>query len=132
MLFKAYVVSLGILGVLDGLWLGLVARNFYFEKLGPLLRQPFAVLPAGGFYFFYPIGLLMLAVAPGVEAGSWQRAAMLGGVAGLFAYGTYNFTNWATLKDWPVAVSAVDIIWGGALSAATAGGAAFVVLKWWT
>lgn len=132
MLFKAYVVSLGILGVLDGLWLGLVARNFYFEKLGPLLRQPFAVLPAAGFYFFYPIGLLMLAVAPGVEAGSWQRAAMLGGVAGLFAYGTYNFTNWATLKDWPVAVSAVDIIWGGALSAATAGGAAFVVLKWWT
>jgi len=132
MLFKAYLVSLAILGVLDGLWLGLVARKFYFGQLAPLLREPFALAPAAGFYFLYPLGLLVLAIAPGVEAGSWQRSAILGGVAGLLAYGTYNLTNMATLRGWPAPVSLVDVLWGGALSALTAGGAAFVVLKWWS
>jgi uncharacterized membrane protein len=131
MLFKAYLVSLVVLGVLDGLWLGVVARSFYFSQLGPLLRQSFALAPAAAFYFLYPVGLVLLAVGPGVEAGGWQRSAMLGGVAGLLAYGTYNLTNWATLKGWPPAVSALDIIWGGVLSAATAGVAAYVVLRWW-
>ncbi len=132
MLFKAYLVSLAIIGVLDGLWLGLVARKFYFGQLAPLMREPFAALPAAAFYFLYPLGLALLAIAPGLDAGSWQKSAMLGGVAGLFAYGTYNLTNMATLKGWPAPMSAVDFLWGGALSAITAGGAAFVVLKWWS
>jgi len=131
MLFKAYLVSLAIVGVLDGLWLGVVARAFYFGQLGPLLRQPFAPVPAAAFYFLYPLGLLVLAVAPALESGGWQKAALLGGAAGLLAYGTYNLTNWATLSGWPPAVSAVDIAWGGVLSAVTAGGAAYVVLNIW-
>jgi uncharacterized membrane protein len=76
----------------------------------------------------YMAGLVMFAVLPAVGSGGWMRAGLLGGCLGLVAYGTYDLTNLATLKNWSRAMTVVDILWGGAVSAATAAGACFLVM----
>lgn len=130
-LIKAYVVSLLILGLLDGLWLGVVARDWSAKQLGPLMRASIDPVPAGLFYLIYPAAVAFLCVEPSLQSG-WSRAALAGAVLGLAAYGAYDLTNVATLKNWPLPLTIVDLIWGTVVSAVTAGGAAFVVRTWWS
>lgn len=117
---KAYAVALAVFLVLDLVWLGLVARGFYASELGLLLRERVNLAAAGGFYLAYVAGVVFFAVAPAVADGGWQRAALNGALLGLIAYGTYDMTNLATLRDWPVAMSVVDIAWGGVVTGACA------------
>lgn len=121
--FKAYAAALIMFLVLDAIWLGLIARSWYARQLGELLRADVNWIAAGGFYLFYVAGLVYFAIAPAVAEGSWIRAAVSGMLLGLLAYGTYDMTNLATVKGWPVAMSLVDMAWGAVLtgSAATAG-----------
>ncbi len=121
-----------ILGVLDALWLGVIAREWIFQQLGDLRRLDVQLVPAVAFYLLFSLGLGVFAVAPALESGDWLKAAMLGGFLGLVAYGTYDLTNWATLKNWPVPMSLVDMVWGSFLSAASAGGAVLLLkgLNW--
>ena len=121
-----------ILGVLDALWLGVIAREWIFQQLGDLRRPDVQLVPAAAFYLLFSLGLGVFAVAPELESGDWLKAAMLGGFLGLVAYGTYDLTNWATLKNWPVPMSLVDMVWGSFLSAASAGGAVLLLkgLNW--
>jgi uncharacterized membrane protein len=116
-----------ILGVLDGLWLGIIAREWIFQQLGELRRSDVQIVPAVAFYLLYSAGLGFFAVAPALESGDWMKAAMLGGFLGMIAYGTYDLTNWAVMKNWPVAMSLVDIVWGTVLSAASAAGAVLLL-----
>ncbi len=121
-----------ILGVLDALWLGVIAREWIFQQLGDLRRPDVQLVPAAAFYLLFSLGLGVFAVAPALESGDWLKAAMLGGFLGLVAYGTYDLTNWATLKNWPAPMSLVDMVWGSFLSAASAGGAVLLLkgLNW--
>jgi uncharacterized membrane protein len=114
--FSALVVFLGI----DFIWLAFVARNFYFERLGPLmLDQPnFAV--AAIFYLFYVVGVVHLAIIPGLKEGSVMVAVTNAAIFGLLAYGTYDITNMATLKGWSWEVAIVDMIWGAVLTGTAA------------
>ncbi len=109
---KAYVVSLLTFLVVDGLWLAVVAKRFYGSQLGSLLRENVNFLAAGGFYLAYVGGVVFFAVAPALAEGSWKTAALRGAVLGLLAYGTYDMTNLATIKDWPLTMSLVDMAWG--------------------
>ena len=117
---KAYVVSLLTFLVVDGLWLGVVARKFYASQMGSLLRDNVNFLAAGGFYLAYVGGIVFFAVAPALADGSWKTAALRGAILGLLAYGTYDMTNLATIKDWPLTMSLVDMAWGTVLSAGVA------------
>lgn len=117
---KAYFASLLIFLILDGLWLGLLARKFYASQLGSLLRDNVNFLAAGGFYVAYVGGIVFFAVAPALSDGSWKTAALRGAVFGLLAYGTYDMTNLATIKNWPLIMSLVDMAWGTLLTAAAA------------
>ncbi|NNG05739.1 MAG: DUF2177 family protein [Inquilinus sp.] len=119
---KAYVATLVLFLGIDALWLGVVARGFYASQLGGLMREQPNMVAAGGFYLFYVAGIVFFAVAPALAAGSWKMAALNGLLLGLIAYGTYDMTNVATLKGWPVTMSLVDMAWGGALTAASAAG----------
>ena len=119
---KAYVATPILFLGIDALWLGVVARGFYIEQLGPLMRDQPNMLAAGGFYLFYAAGIVFFAVAPALAAGSWKTAALSGVFLGLIAYGTYDMTNIATLKNWPLQMSVVDMIWGGVLTGASATG----------
>ena len=113
-MLKAYLAGLAVVGALDLLWVGVLARPFYQARVGHLMgdvRWLGAVL----FYALYPAGVLYFAGKPGLS-----RAALDGAFLGLVVYGTYNFTNLALLRGWPLSVCAVDIAWGCALTAAAA------------
>lgn len=115
--FKTYLLALTFLAVLDFLWLGIAAKNFYRQHLGSWLREdlywPAAVL----FYLFFPVAIIILAIFPALEKNSWALALSLGGLLGLAAYAAYNLTNLASFKNWPLIVSVVDLLWGTVLSA---------------
>ena len=106
--------------VLDLIWLGFVAKEFYRSNLGALLTDEINGAAAIIFYVLYIVGIMVFAVTPAFESGSWRTALIFGALFGLFAYATYDLTNLATLRDWPIAVSAVDMAWGTFLTGASA------------
>jgi len=114
---KAYAFTLISFFTLDFLWLAVVARGFYSSQMGTLMRDNINFVAAGGFYLAYVAGIVFFAVAPALSEGSWTRAAINGAFLGLLAYGTYDMTNIATIRNWPVAMSVVDIAWGTVLTA---------------
>ncbi|NIR44376.1 MAG: DUF2177 family protein [Gemmatimonadetes bacterium] len=118
-----YLASLMVFLVLDFAWLGFIARGFYREQLGHLLRPDVRWGAAIMFYLLFVAAVVVLAVLPAVERGSLLRATLLGGFFGLVAYATYDLTNLATLRGFPTLVAAVDMVWGFVLTAivATAG-----------
>ena len=118
-LLAVYALTLASFLVLDGIWLGLVARGLYRRELGALLAADVRWGAALLFYLIYVAGLLALVVVPN-RGGSVLHAALLGGVFGLCAYAAYDLTNLATLARWPVTVTAVDLVWGTAVTAAAA------------
>jgi len=124
-----YGLSLVIIGLLDFIWLGWLAKSFYAENLASILAPDIKVFPAAVFYLVYPIGLVIFAMAPSVESGDWARAALMGGLFGFFAYMTYDMTNWATLKGFPPIVALVDLAWGTTCGLVTSGVAVFAAKR---
>jgi uncharacterized membrane protein len=115
---KIYVSALVGFLVIDMIWLGVVARGFYRRHLGFLLADQVNWWAALSFYLLFVAGVLVFAVAPGLQANSLPRALLLGGFLGLVTYGTYDLTNLATAKNWPLIVTVVDMVWGTVLAAA--------------
>ncbi len=123
----AYAGSFGTLLVLDAIWLGLVARTFYRDQLGDLMLPSPNFGIAAIFYLFFAVAVVVLAVLPAIASGSLWTAVIYGLILGLAAYGTYDVTNLATLKNWPPLMSIVDLAWGGFITAMTAAGGFFAV-----
>lgn len=121
---KSFAIAYGVAVVafllIDGIWLGVVAKSFYAHQLGDLLRPSPLPVPAITFYLAYTAGLVFLAVRPFDANVSLTSVAFYGALVGFLAYGTYDMTNLATLKDWPVVMSLVDMVWGTILSACVA------------
>jgi uncharacterized membrane protein len=113
-----YLVLLGSFLLIDGVWLTLVAKRFYTEQIGYLLTSEPNYFAAGLFYLVFVLALQVFVVQPGLSRGSLgstlQRAAFFGFVT----YATYDLTNLATVRDWPVLVTVVDLVWGAFLSVA--------------
>jgi uncharacterized membrane protein len=124
-----YLLTLPILPLLDLLWLGVIAKDFYREHLGHLMRSQVMWGGAIAFYVFFVAGLMFFAVLPSIATGTWTRALFLGALFGFFTYMTYDLTNYATLKGWTLTVVAVDRLWGTLLSALLAT-ASFCVWKY--
>ena len=120
---RLYLPTLVVFLALDAVWLGLVARGFYREQLGPLMRPDVNWGAALLFYLLFVVGLLVFAVAPALERQSLARAAALGALFGLICYATYDLTNLATLRGFPGLVAAVDLAWGAVIAATTASAA---------
>ncbi|MEC5218165.1 putative membrane protein [Actimicrobium sp. GrIS 1.19] len=114
----AYAATAIAFCALDFAWLTLVAPKFYQAQIGALLLEKPNLLPALLFYALYVAGLVVFCVSPGMQAGQWTRALLLGGLLGLVAYATYDLSNLATLKGWTGTLSLVDISWGVIVSAA--------------
>ncbi|MFJ2683719.1 DUF2177 family protein [Pseudomonas sp. NPDC087342] len=105
----AYVGTLLAFLVLDGLWLGVLMAPTYRALLGSLMLDQPLLAPAAVFYLLYVFGCVVFVVLP---AQSWQRAARLGALLGLVAYGTYDLSNWATLNGWSARLALMDMAWG--------------------
>lgn len=110
----AYLGTLLAFLVLDGLWLGVLMGPTYKSLLGPLMLEQPRLLPAMLFYLLYVLGCVVLVILP---SGTWPRAARLGALFGLVAYGTYDLSNWATLQGWSAGLALMDMAWGTVLSA---------------
>lgn len=126
---SVYLLSLIVFLAVDMLWLGVVAKDFYRNNLGHLLRADVNWAAALIFYLLYVAGVLIFAAMPALERQSLRQAVLLGALFGFFAYATYDLTNLATLKDWPLNVVLVDILWGAVLTACVAA-ASFGIGRW--
>jgi len=113
-----YLAALAAILVLDGIWLGLVSKDLYKREMGSLLADSIRIWPVVLFYVVYPAALVYLTIH--VQPQGWGEAALRGLVLGLAAYGAYNLTNYAIVRDWPLRISAIDWVWGSLLGAATA------------
>ncbi len=118
----AYAAVLLVMVALDLLWLGVVAKPLYQQGIGHLMLPKPDVPVAVLFYAVFALGLLLFGVLPHAADG-WARNALWAALFGFFAYATYDLTNLATLKDWPLQLSLLDMAWGCVVSAlsATAG-----------
>lgn len=116
----AYVSAAVAFLALDALWLGVVAASLYQREFGPMLLDKPDMAAAAAFYAIYLVGVVYFAVKPALEAKSWKRAVLNGALFGFVAYATYDLTNLATLKGFPVAVVAPDLVWGAVVSTAAA------------
>jgi uncharacterized membrane protein len=112
----AYIAAATGFLLLDFLWLGFVAKAFYRQEIGALLLEKFNMTAAIGFYLVFVVGIVIFAVAPALQAGSWKTALLYGALFGFFTYATYDMTNLATLKGWSLSVTFVDIAWGTCLT----------------
>ncbi len=116
----AYAGCLACFLAIDAIWLGLVAKRFYADQLGDLLKASPSLGVAAVFYLAYAVAVVILAVRPAIIAESPLHALALGAVLGFAAYGTYDITNLATIRNWPWQVSAVDWAWGTVLTGVSA------------
>ena len=117
--FAAYAATLVVMVALDMIWLGVVAKSFYQEGIGHLMAEKPVVSVAVVFYILYAIGLVFFAVVANEATAGYAKTALYGALFGLFAYATYDLTNLATLKNWPVGLALLDMAWGTVVSAAS-------------
>jgi len=126
---KLYLATLAAFFAIDMLWLGLVARNFYNKQLGFLLSPNPNWAAAIIFYLLFIAGILVFVVLPGLEDNSLKATILRAAFFGLVAYATYDLTNLATVKNWPLLVTIVDLVWGTVLSV-TVSWVGFLAGKW--
>ena len=117
MFAKLYFIALPIFFIIDMTWLGLIAKNLYRNQIGFLMTLNINWLAAIIFYLLFLIGLVFFVISPAVYNGSWSQALLWGFLFGFIAYATYDLTNLAIVKDWPLLITVVDMVWGGVLAA---------------
>jgi len=117
MFIKLFLVSLPVFFAIDMIWLVLVARKFYQRQIGFLMKSDINWYAAGVFYLLFIAGLVTFVITPAIEKHSPVHALVFGALFGLVTYSTYDLTNLATLKDWPLTVTIADLAWGMILSA---------------
>ena len=116
-----YLVTTGIFLLIDAIWLGLVAPKLYKANIGHLMAEKPNFIAAGVFYLLYIAALLFFVIDPAlIKASVWQ-AVWTGAFLGLAMYATYDLTNLATLRNWPLKITAIDLAWGTFITAATSG-----------
>ena len=115
--FIVYAISIPVFIIIDLLWLGVIAKPFYQTRLSHLLGDVNWVATII-FYLVFLLGLTFFAIYPTVARGTMMTGLILGGLFGFFTYATYDLTNWATLRGWPVSVVVFDMLWGTLLGAA--------------
>ena len=129
MFIKLYAIALPVFFAIDMVWLGLVAKNFYRDQIGFLMKSDINWAAAIVFYLLFVVGLVIFVIAPAIEKNSWVHALLFGALFGLITYATYDLSNLATLKDWPLLVTIVDLAWGATLAASVSTVSYFIARK---
>jgi uncharacterized membrane protein len=129
MFFKIYLIALPVFLGIDMIWLTLVAKNFYAKQIGYLMTKNPNLFAALVFYLIFIAGLIVFVITPALDKKMWTYALLAGALFGLVTYATYDLTNLATVKDWPLIITIVDLIWGMTLSAAVSVITYFIALK---
>lgn len=115
---------------LDAIWLGTMVPRLYKPAMGDLVADPFQPVPAAVFYLIYAAGLGYFAIQPALVSGRWQTALISGAALGFVAYATYDLTNQATIRAWPMVITVVDLAWG-TIASGLAATISYLVLSRW-
>jgi uncharacterized membrane protein len=126
---KLYALTVPVFFIIDLIWLGIVAKGFYQKNLKYILSPNVNWTAAIIFYLMYIAGILIFAVVPGIAKDSVRHAVLWGALFGFFTYATYDLTNLALLKDWPLNIVVVDILWGMVLCTLVST-ISFYIAKW--
>jgi uncharacterized membrane protein len=128
-LLISYGLTFVVFFIVDMAWLGFIAKDLYKKYLGNFLSEQVNWTAAIVFYLLFIVGVFIFAIMPSVEKNSWISAVTLGALFGFFTYATYDLTNLATLKGWPINIVIIDILWGSVLTGivSTAG---FYIVKY--
>ncbi len=129
MFFKLYTIALPVFFAIDMLWIGLVAKSFYAKQIGALLKPNVNWAAAILFYLLFIGALVVFVILPAIEKHSWVHALLFGALFGLVCYATYDLTNLAVAKDWPLLVTIVDLLWGTVLAASVSTITYFIASK---
>lgn len=129
MFIKLFAIALPIFFAIDMVWLGLVAKDFYRMQIGALMKPDVNWAAAIIFYLLFIAGLVIFVITPAVEKGSWIHALLFGALFGLVCYATYDLTNLAVAKDWPLLVTIIDLVWGAVLAASVSIATYFIAAK---
>ena len=116
----AYAATTLVMVAIDLLWLGVIAKPWYQQGIGHLMASEPKLAAAAVFYLLFPLGLMVFAVIPGLSDAGLGKTALLGALFGFFAYATYDLTNLATLRNWPLGLALMDMAWGTGVSAVAA------------
>lgn len=114
-IMKTYLIALGVFFLIDIFWLVVVARKLYQQELGFIMSPKPNWIAAGIFYLIFIGGVVFFVINPAMEKNSWVYALLVGMLFGFITYSTYDLTNLATLKDWPLKITIIDLIWGTSL-----------------
>lgn len=127
---KLYLLALALFIITDILWIGVIAKDFYREQIGFLMAPDVRWSAAILFYLIYAVGLLIFAICPALKESNGALALAYGALFGLISYATYDLTNLATLKGWPVKMVIYDVIWGAFVSAVVSWIVFFAATHW--
>jgi len=111
-----YLIALLIFVVIDAIWLGVISKDLYKVEIGHLMADKPNLLVALIFYLLFLVGLVYFVINPSIEAESIVKLLVSASLFGFITYATYDLTNLATLKDWPIKITIIDLIWGSSLS----------------
>lgn len=111
-----WAIAAVIMLAIDMVWLMGIGRGFYVQEIGDILLEKPNLLPALAFYVLYSIGVMVIVIAPAIEAESAMRALIYGVLFGLVAYGTYDLTNLAVMKGFTTKIALIDMVWGGLIT----------------
>lgn len=126
---KLYLATLVVFFAVDMLWLGLIARTFYKRHLGFIMAADVNWYAALIFYFLFILGILVFVVLPGIKENALPMMLIKAALFGLITYATYDLTNLATIKNWPLIITVADLIWGMVLTSIVSL-AGFFIGKW--
>jgi len=126
---KIYAITFVIFFIIDIAWLALVAKNFYNSQIGFLMKSNVNWTAAICFYLLFIAALVFFIINPALAKNSIKYALFAGAFFGLITYATYDLTNLATLKDWPLKLTIIDLVWGTSLSALTSS-ISFTIIKY--
>ena len=130
MILKLFLIAFPVFLLIDMFWLGLIAKNFYAQQIGSLIKETVNWPAAIIFYGLFVFGLVFFVIAPAVESASWTMALSRGSLFGLITYATYDLTNLSTLKNWPLKLTLVDILWGVVLASLVSTITYFIFSSW--
>lgn len=129
MFVKLFLIAFAVFLSIDFIWLTFIAKNFYAKYIGYLMAKNPNLIVAFIFYLIFIAGLIVFVITPALDKKMWTHALFAGAFFGLVTYATYDLTNLATIRDWPLLVTIVDLAWGMAISSAVSTATYFIANK---
>ena len=116
---KNFLIAFFVFLIIDIIWLVFISRNLYANQIGFLMKEKPNLFAALIFYLIFVIGLVVFVINPSLEKKSLLSLILTGALFGLVTYSTYDLTNLATVKNWPISITIIDLIWGSFVSSST-------------